>query len=93
MVVRFRDAPARIRSGESVAGGFIAEAEVRESIAHYVVRTGEGVILNDAATHDAFCADPYLRRPHGNQILPAGARRLVGASDPFCQNQIEAACL
>jgi transposase len=31
------------------------------SVLHYVLRTGEGVILDDAATEPAFAADPYIR--------------------------------
>jgi PAS domain S-box-containing protein len=48
---------------------FIAEAELPESIVHYVVRTQESVILDDAASHNSFSADPYLSRHHARSIL------------------------
>ena len=47
----------------------IAEAELPESMIHYVVRTQESVILDDAASHNAFSADPYLRRHHARSVL------------------------
>jgi PAS domain S-box-containing protein len=47
----------------------IAEAELPESMIHYVVRTRESVILEDAANHNAFSADPYLRRHHARSVL------------------------
>jgi PAS domain S-box-containing protein len=47
----------------------VAEAEVPESIIHYVVRTHERVILDDAATHNPFSEDTYLRRHHARSIL------------------------
>jgi PAS domain S-box-containing protein len=68
IIVRLREAPDRSAT-RSVAGGFIAEAEVPESIIHYVVRTQESVILDDAAIHNAFSADPYIRRHHARSIL------------------------
>ena len=48
---------------------FLGEAEVPESIIHYVVRTHERVILDDAATHNPFSEDTYLRRHHARSIL------------------------
>ena len=48
---------------------FTEEAEVPESIVHYVARTHESVILDDAASHNAFSADPYLRRHNARSIL------------------------
>jgi PAS domain S-box-containing protein len=53
----------------SLREGCIAEADVPESIIHYVVRTRESVILDDAASHNAFFADPYLRRQHARSVL------------------------
>ena len=40
-----------------------------ESVLHYVVRTNESVILDDAAAHKAFADDPYLIRHPGLSIL------------------------
>jgi GAF domain-containing protein len=48
---------------------FMAETEVPESIIHYVVRTQESVMLDDAASHNAFSADLYLRRHDARSIL------------------------
>jgi PAS domain S-box-containing protein len=60
-------------SGDSVIvrlrEAFKAEAHVPESIIHYVVRTRESVILDDASTHNPFSTDPYLRRHHAHSIL------------------------
>ena len=54
IIVRLREAPARIRGGGSVAGGFVAEPELPESIIHYVVRASESVILDDASVQNPF---------------------------------------
>ena len=40
-----------------------------ESIVHYVVRTQESVILDDASAQNPFSADPYIRRHHARSIL------------------------
>jgi PAS domain S-box-containing protein len=48
---------------------FVAEAEVPESIVHYVMRTHENVILDDASAQNPFSADPYIRRHHIRSIL------------------------
>src|SRR3984893_17157781 len=39
------------------------------SVLHYVLRTREGVILDDAATEPAFAADPYIRERKARSIL------------------------
>jgi PAS domain S-box-containing protein len=48
---------------------FMAEAEVPESIIHYVVRTHESVILDDASAQHPFSADEYIRRHRARSIL------------------------
>ncbi len=40
-----------------------------ESIVHYVVRTQESVILDDAAAQNPFSGDAYIRQPHARSIL------------------------
>ena len=40
-----------------------------ESIVHYVARTQESVILDDASAQNPFSADPYIRRHHARSIL------------------------
>jgi PAS domain S-box-containing protein len=47
----------------------LAEAAVPESIIHYVVRTQESVILDDASGQSPFSADTYIRRHHARSIL------------------------
>ena len=39
------------------------------SVLYYVLRTREGVILDDAATQPAFAADPYFREHQARSIL------------------------
>ena len=47
----------------------VAEAVVPESIIHYVVRTQESVILDDASAQHPFSADAYIRQQHARSIL------------------------
>ena len=47
----------------------VAEAGVPESIVHYVVRTQESVILDDASAENPFSTDSYIRRHHARSIL------------------------
>jgi GAF domain-containing protein len=50
-------------------GASTAAAALPESIVHYVVRTQESVILDDASTQNPLSADPYIRRHHARSIL------------------------
>jgi PAS domain S-box-containing protein len=54
-----------VRMGEAS----IAEASVPDSIVHYVVRTQESVIVDDASAQNPFSADPYIRQQHARSIL------------------------
>jgi PAS domain S-box-containing protein len=56
IVVRLQEAP-------------VTEDAVPESIVHYVVRTHESVILDDASAQNPFSADTYIRRHHARSIL------------------------
>ena len=47
----------------------VSDAAVPESIVHYVMRTQESVILDDASAQNAFSFDPYIRRRHARSIL------------------------
>jgi PAS domain S-box-containing protein len=47
----------------------VAEAAVPESVIHYVVRTRESVILDDALVQHPFSADPYIRQQHARSML------------------------
>jgi PAS domain S-box-containing protein len=47
----------------------ISSDELPESLLHHVVRMRESVILDDAAAHSAFSADPYIRRKRVRSVL------------------------
>ena len=47
----------------------IAETKLPELVLHYVLRTGESVILNDAATYSEFAADPYIHQRQARSVL------------------------
>ena len=60
----------------------IAEVMLPESVLHFVLRAGEGVILDDASAANPFSSDPYLRQQRARSILclPLLNRaRLIGA--------------
>ena len=44
-------------------------ADAAESVVHYVVRTQESVILDDASAQNPFSADAYIRQQHARSIL------------------------
>ena len=56
-------------SGDTISVSFrqanVSAAEVPDSVLHYVIRTRESVILDDALDQGAFSADEYIR---GNRI-------------------------
>src|SRR5262249_15783274 len=60
-------------SGEAITvrlrGAAVSDAAVPESIVHYVMRTQESVILDDASAQNEFSADPYIGRHHARSIL------------------------
>jgi predicted ATPase/signal transduction histidine kinase/ActR/RegA family two-component response regulator len=47
----------------------ISAAELPDSVLHYVVRTQESVILDDASAQNAFSADEYIRQNHVRSVL------------------------
>jgi PAS domain S-box-containing protein len=47
----------------------VAPAALPESVLHYVLRTREGVILDDAATQSPFATDPYIHQRQARSIL------------------------
>ena len=47
----------------------VAGAALPESVLHYVLRTREGVILDDATAENDFSADPYIRQHCARSIL------------------------
>ncbi|MGC1299430.1 MAG: GAF domain-containing protein, partial [Alloacidobacterium sp.] len=73
-----RDVEQRIEAEATTSGDAIivrlraavaSDAAMPESIVHYVVRTQESVILDDASAENPFSADPYIRRHHARSIL------------------------
>jgi signal transduction histidine kinase/CheY-like chemotaxis protein len=47
----------------------VSAAELPESVLHYVMRTQESVILDDALAQNAFSADEYIRRNRVRSVL------------------------
>jgi len=47
----------------------VSPAAIPESILHYVVRTGQSVILDDASAQNLFSSDKYLQRRHPRSIF------------------------
>jgi PAS domain S-box-containing protein len=47
----------------------VTAAALPESVLHYVLRTRESVILDDAAAQPPFAADPYIRERQARSIL------------------------
>jgi PAS domain S-box-containing protein len=69
IIVHLHEVPARNASAAAEAGGSAAEATVPESIIHYVARTQESVVLDDASAQSAFSEDPYIRRRQVRSVL------------------------
>ena len=64
------EAEARISGdGAIVRPKEAALSDVPESILHFVIRTREQVILDDAAANSAFSTDVYIRQRHVRSIL------------------------
>jgi PAS domain S-box-containing protein len=78
LLILARGAEQRIEA-EALTGGetisvrlrdaVTAQAKVPESIVHYVVRTQESVILDDALTQNQFSTDEYIHQQHPRSIL------------------------
>jgi PAS domain S-box-containing protein len=47
----------------------VTSSEVPESILHYVMRTQESVLLDDALAPNQFSADEYIRQKHSRSVL------------------------
>ena len=47
----------------------VSPAELPESVLHYVIRTRESVILDDALAQNPFSADEYIRQKHARSVL------------------------
>ncbi len=60
----------------------VTAAVLPESVLHYVLRTRESVILDDASAQPEFAADPYIRQRHVRSILClplTNQAKLIGA--------------
>ncbi|HYZ63312.1 MAG TPA: ATP-binding protein, partial [Acetobacteraceae bacterium] len=78
LLVVLRGAEARIAAEATTSSGTLAvrlrdepanQAVLPEAVLHYVLRTRESVILDDAAAGSAFAADPYVRQHQARSIL------------------------
>ncbi len=47
----------------------VSPAELPESVLHYVIRTRESVILDDALAQNPFSADEYIRQKYARSVL------------------------
>jgi PAS domain S-box-containing protein len=47
----------------------VTAAVMPESVLHYVLRARDSVILDEAATHPSFAADPYVRQRQARSVL------------------------
>jgi PAS domain S-box-containing protein len=47
----------------------VSSAELPESVVHYVTRTRDSVILDDASAQNPFSADDYISRKHARSVL------------------------
>ena len=47
----------------------VTAEDLPESVLHYVIRTKESVLLDDAAAENPFSADEYIRRHHARSVL------------------------
>jgi PAS domain S-box-containing protein len=56
IIVQLRDTP-------------VIEGMLPESLLHYVLRTREGALLEDAVAQNPFAADPYFRRGEARSVL------------------------
>jgi PAS domain S-box-containing protein len=77
LLILQRGAEPRIEAEATTGGTVIVQLRdqavssgvLPESVLHYVLRTRESVILDDAAARSPFAADPYLRERHARSIL------------------------
>ena len=78
MLIRPRGVEQRIEAEATTSGDAVivqlrdeqaGAAVLPESMLHYVLRTGETVVLDDAAAQSAFGEDPYIRERQTRSIL------------------------
>ena len=59
----------RGRVDVTLRGTAVSPAELPESVLHYVIRTRESVIIDDALAQNPFSADEYICQKHARSIL------------------------
>jgi C4-dicarboxylate-specific signal transduction histidine kinase len=78
LLIRPRGVEQRIKAEATTSGDAVivqlrdeqaGAACLPESVLHYVLRTGESIIFNDAAARSAFGEDPYIRERQTRSIL------------------------
>jgi PAS domain S-box-containing protein len=73
LIVEQRIAAEAVTSGDSflvqLGDEPITTVALPESVLHYVVRSNEAVILDDAAAQSEFASDPYIRQRQTRSIL------------------------
>ncbi len=73
LIIEQRIAAEAVTSGDSVLVQLcdqpVTAAALPESVLHYVARTNESVILDDAVAQPGFAADPYIRQRQARSIL------------------------
>jgi PAS domain S-box-containing protein len=78
MLLLFRSDEPRIEAEATTSRGSVevtlrraavTPSELPESVLHYVIRTRESVILDDATVQNPFSADEYIHQKHARSIL------------------------
>jgi PAS domain S-box-containing protein len=78
LLILQRGAEPRVEAEATIGGDTIvvqlrdqpmSASVLPESVLHYVLRTRESVLLDDAAAQPAFAADPYIRERQARSIL------------------------
>ena len=78
LLILLRDAEPRIEAEATIGRDTVVVQQhdqpvtasvLPESVFHYVLRTRESVLLDDAAVQSAFAADPYIRERQARSIL------------------------
>src|SRR5258708_24768180 len=78
LLILCRDAEQRIAADATTSGNTVvvhvldervSPAVLPESVLHYVMRTQESVILDDASAQNAFSVDPYIGGHHARSVL------------------------
>ncbi|MEA3133737.1 MAG: hypothetical protein QOG17_1583, partial [Gammaproteobacteria bacterium] len=78
LLILSREAEQRIAADATTSGNTVvvhvldksvSSAVLPESVLHYVMRTQESVILDDASAQNAFSGDPYIGGHHARSVL------------------------